>query len=70
MKTKQEELKYTILVYPKIFSDKEEASKSIGVIKNNILDHPKVLTLKQIADLSVLDMEKDLSKMIRSHIVK
>ena len=53
MKTKQEELKYTILVYPKIFSDKEEASKSIGIIKNNILDHPKVLTLKQIADLSL-----------------
>lgn len=50
---KIEESKYTILVYPKIFSNKEEAAKSIGIIKNNILNYPKKLTLKQIAEASL-----------------
>lgn len=50
---KNNKLTYKILVYPKKFLTKEEASNSIGIIKNRILDYPKTATIEQIRDYSM-----------------
>src|SRR5574344_602059 len=47
------EEKYDVLIYPVRFSSKEEAIKDTWKIKSSILDHPKQMTLKEIAQASV-----------------
>ena len=42
--------KYKVLLYPEQFSTKEEAVSQMGRIKNRILDYPKDMTARELAD--------------------
>ncbi len=44
---------YAVMVYPKIYSNKAEAAKEMGIVKKRIFDTPMLLTMQEISEMVV-----------------